>query len=152
MPHARQQIRAKFKSLLTGLTYTGNNVYVSKVYNSNKAKLPNLNIWTKDDETDHDKTTVNYRTEHELLVVVEVRARPVTGVAVDDRCDDIAAEVETKISTDPTLGGLVQRAVISSSNFDASGEAERPTGLLRMIFRLSYIIYAVDPTTIVATG
>ena len=152
MPHGRQQIRHAWATRLTGLTYTGDRVYKSKIRPSSKAKVPNLNIWTKDDETDHELTTINYRIERQLLTIVEIRDRPTGSVPVDDSLDEIAAEVEAAVMTDPTFGGLVRSTIISSTRLDTSGEAERVTGLLTLVFKSRYIHYAADPTTLITNG
>ena len=50
--HIRQQIREYFGTTLTGLTTTGSNVYESRVYPIENAKLPALVIYTKSETSE----------------------------------------------------------------------------------------------------
>jgi hypothetical protein len=147
MSHARQQIREKFESLLTGLTTTGSNVTASRVYSIGDSNLPHLSIYSSNEELDRDKGVIGDKEFRLLSIVVEARAKQNTDL--DDKMDTIAAEVEKVVFADDTLGDLVKDTTLESTEIELDGEGEKKTGLMTMTFVVSYRINRTNPEVII---
>jgi len=136
MAHVRRQIREYFGSYLTGLTTTGSNVFESRVYPMQSAKLPAILIYTTSEASEEVAFSKKRMQERLLDVQVEGYIRAITGF--DDKLDLIASEVETAILADPTLGGLAVNTVLSGTEAEYSGDAEQPVGTIRLTFQVQY--------------
>lgn len=147
MSHARQQIREKFESLLGALNTTGSNVTASRVYTISDASLPHISIYSASEVLDEDSAVQGNKEFRTLSVVVEARAK--RNADLDDQLDTIAAEVETAIFANPKLDGLAKGTDLISTEIELDDEAEKPTGLMTMLFIVDYRIDRTDPTTII---
>lgn len=149
MPHVREQITTAIKTVCTGLTTTGANVFVSRVYTFNDAVLPCINIYGTDEEVDETHVTIGKQIVRNLDVMVEARAKVYSEATdpVDNVLNDICAEVETAISADHTLGGLCVFCIIAGTHLTLEAEHEKPVGLASMRFRAQYATLTTDPTT-----
>jgi hypothetical protein len=58
------------------------------------------------------------------------------------------AEIETSLSMDPTLGGLVQHVEWAGTETELTGSMERPAGFFRMSWNLVWAAVFGDPTTV----
>jgi hypothetical protein len=136
MAHLRQQIRDAIETTLTGLTTTGSNVFIQRTEPLETSKLPALVISTPTDERTGFAGMGPPRTFiRELTVQIEAYAHQSNVV---DLLDTIAAEVETAICADPTLGGLCKDLFITSSEMSLSGESAQPSGINTMQFTVIY--------------
>jgi hypothetical protein len=136
MAHIRQQIRDAFATTLTGLTTTGANVYKARVEPLEIENLPALVIQTPADER-MGASGPPPRAFHRNLTVV-VQGYALTGGAVVDTLDTIAAEVETAVANNYTMGGLLKDCLLSSTEISTSGESAQPSGVLTMEFAAIY--------------
>jgi hypothetical protein len=133
MAHVRQQIRDALAALLTGLTTTGANVFTHGLYPFDAAGLPGLNIATPSENLEDAARGTQGR---ELTATVEGYASAAGQMA--DVLDTIAAEVETQVQTDPTLGGLCHQLQLTGTELELSGEAHQPVGMLTLTFTTYY--------------
>jgi hypothetical protein len=133
MAHVRKQIRDALATLLTGLTTTGSNIFTHAVYPLEAAGLPGLNIATPAETVEDESRSTLGRA---LTCMVEGYASGVGQMA--DTLDAIAAEVETRVETDPTLGGLCKRLQLTDTELELSGESEQPVGRIALTFATYY--------------
>jgi hypothetical protein len=135
MAHARKQIRDHIITLLTGLTTTGSNVFVSRVYPLNKADLPGLLIYTIEEQSEPGAMGGTLDRVLSLAIDGVVKA---TGGAIDDTLDQIAEEVEAAITADTRLNDLALFVYLASTEIEFDGQAEQPTGIITMNFSIQY--------------
>ena len=147
MSHARQQIREKFGTLLTGLTTTTTHVTESRVYPVATASLPHLSIYSVQEELNEDLGVIGDLEFRTLTVVVEARAKQNSDL--DDKLDTIAAEVETAIFANPTLDALAKTTELISTSIEQDDESEKKTGLMIMNFEVTYRINRTAPEAII---
>jgi len=143
MAHARQQIREAIAAVITGLTTTGTNVYQSRVYPLETAKLPSLIVYTTEEEIEEYNGT---RTIRNLSVVIEGYAKATSNV--DDTLDTIAEEVETAIFADAKIGGRCKFGMLQTTEITLTGEQEKPLGKIEMTFVFIYHVDGASPGTL----
>lgn len=96
MTHVRQQLREEVATVVTGLATTGVNVFQSRKYPLQESELPCLIVTTEGDDVE--KLTMNFPSLLERSTVVRITAKARETVDVDDKIDDICAEVEIAIA------------------------------------------------------
>lgn len=136
--HLRKQIRDKLETELTGLGKTGSNVFPSRVYPMESAGLPGLVIFTGDEEVENETTTRPRLQRRELRVVIETYAKQVD--TLDDELDASCNEIEKAIAADVTLGGLSKDAYLESTEYDLTGEGNKPAGVARLEYIVTYTV------------
>jgi len=145
MAHVRKTIREYFGSQLTGLTTTGSNVFESRVYPMQSAKLPAIIIYTTT-ESSEEVAFSSKRVQNRMLSVeVQGFVRAISNF--DDTLDLIAKEVEVAILDDPSLGGLAINTELTNTQADYSGEGEQPVGTIRLTFDVQYRTETGQPET-----
>lgn len=144
MPHARKQIRDEVMARLTGLTTTAARVYASRARTMGGDKLPGLKVWTREESVPEAASYDGQRRELVLEVVAMSKK-----TAPDDELDQICAEVEAALATDPTFGGLVEAAYLGETEYEFDDELEKPIGTATMRWMVHYSVDAEDPETIV---
>lgn len=146
MSHIRQQIRDEIATVLTGLTTTGANVFVTRVMPMTDDTIPGLKINTGNEEINTEDSQRVARVQERMLdVIVEGFDKLADGV--DDQLDDIAAEVETAI-----FGAtLTKCSFINLATIETSVEqgAELPVGKITMTFRAHYLTADGAPSTLI---
>lgn len=151
MSHARQQIREAVAAAVTGLATTGTSVKQSRIYPLDDAKLPGLAVFTTEEAVDDEQSSISsggITQTRNLDVVVEGYAK--INDTLDDTLDTIAAEVETAIHADLTLGGLVKHIELTGTDITLAGEGEKMAGVVKLTFDAMYRVNITDPTTIVS--
>ena len=135
MAHKRKQIRDRLKTLLSGLPSTGTNVFASRKYPLNKAKLPGLLIYT--DEEVSEAGAMRRSLDRTVAAKIQGYVKPNAG-AIDDDLDEIAEDVEAAIESDPKLGGLALFTILESSTMEFDTESDRPVGIITMTYQIQY--------------
>lgn len=142
MSHVRAQIRDRAVIVLTGLATTGINVFPSRQwpFNRDGSDLPALCVYTIDEEVrnDEDDFLSHIQTRH-ITLAVDGCAYAADFDTLDDSLDTIAAEVETAMFADQFLNGLAQGIDLLSSEVKLQDGAERPIGVITIIFRITYL-------------
>lgn len=147
MAHVRTDIRNNVVTTLTGLTTTGSNVYVTRLFPLGVAKLPGLCIYTRS-ETTRNSTIKPPRTQvRNLEVIVEAYVRG-TG-SIDDTIDTISVEVEEALATDLTRGGYAKDTNVTSFEVEYDGEGEQSIGVARFTISVDYATLENDIETAV---
>lgn len=147
MAHVRTSIRNNIETTLTGLTTTGSNVYVTRLFPLGAGKLPGLCIYTRN-ETIRNSTIKPPRSQvRSLEVIVEAYVRGVSSL--DDTIDTISLEVEEALSTDLTRGGYAKDTNVTSFEVDYDGEGEQSIGVARFTIAVDYVTLENDIETAV---
>lgn len=146
--HIRKQVRAAAVADLTGLATTGANVFTARVAPLTSAEMPGLVIMLRGETSQYD-TQSPPTIARDGRLVVEGRAQG--GDGLEDLLDQIAAEVETQIYTaGEALDLLLMDIGAPTTEIDLpeppEGVAAR-TGVIRMLFPVTYRSLASDPTT-----
>ena len=136
MSHVRQQIRDQLVTTLTGLTTTGSNVFRSRIFPLEQAKLPALCIFTKSEAVEFDTIGLPRSINRILDVAVEAYVKGVSNY--DNTLDTIAVEMEEAIAADITLGGLAKDAQITAFEADFAGDGEQPVAVGRFTVTVEY--------------
>jgi hypothetical protein len=145
MAHIRKLIRDNIETTLTGLSTTGSNVFASRVYPIQTAKMPGLCIYTSSETIEAQTIKPPRGLIRSLEVSVEAY---VESAIADDVLDGIAAEVEAAMTTDLTRGGNAKDTRLVSFEADFAGEGERPVVVGRFIFEIVYSTQETDAETV----
>jgi hypothetical protein len=135
MAHNRKAIRDRIVTVCTGLTTTSTRVHKSRLYPLASGKLPALAIYALNESSE--QATIGASKYHRLLDVA-IDAMAEANANIDDTLDLICEEVETAIGADRTLNGLAKETILISTDIELSGDGEKPVGIARMIFRVTY--------------
>jgi len=147
MPHARKQIRDAAVTALTGLTTTGARVYPSRAVPVQEDRLPALLVYTREETSGVD--TIGGAGSRGLQRICSLRVEGICqSIAdLDDQADDIAAEVETALAADPSLGGLAKDLQLTQTEIGFTDEGGQPIAGVRMIFAVQYRTRERAPST-----
>ena len=147
MPHIRQQVRAAAVTAFTGLPTTGAKVFTGRIAPIGKDDMPCLNILLLDEDADWDSVP-NFARKGRLIVEGRLQANP---DEILDLLDELAAEVEARAyARDTTFDGLLQNIDPPTTQIDLPEASEgnaRPTGVIRILFPVTYRTAYTDPTT-----
>jgi len=124
--HVRRQIRDAVKTLLTGLTTTGSNVYSSRVWPMRSAVMPGLIIYTAEEESELGSIGTLDR-----VVALAVEGYVNETSSLDDTLDQICSEVETAMAADVMIGGLAKNSLITQTEIRLDGEGKKTVGVVR---------------------
>lgn len=141
MAHARQAIREALAAALTGLASTGARVFQSRMRAQDA--LPCLLVTTNDEDIQR----VDMDSIEERDIAVEIIGVAKAAADIDDVLDTIAAEVETAIGANNTLGGRVKSMHLTRLRPEFDDELEQPAGLVRLTYRCIYFTNAGVPGT-----
>lgn len=137
--HARQQIRQAVTAALTGLTTTGANVFASRVYQMTANELPGLIIYTGDDSNPENVIDVTLTDEaqktRELAIIIEGYSAASSNL--DNTLDAIAEEVETVMDSH-NFSAVLKWLQLQSTTIAMRGDADQPTGVVRLEYRAIY--------------
>tara|TARA_R100000664_G_scaffold30232_1_gene42629 strand:+ start:347 stop:793 length:447 start_codon:yes stop_codon:yes gene_type:complete len=135
--HIRQQIRERVGTTLTGLTTTGSNVFQSRVYNLENAKLPAIIIYTKSEDSELLEMGSTRTLQRNLSLVVEAYVKANTNF--DDSIDTIAKEVESAMGADVTHNSLARDTFLDSTEINYNAEGEQPIAVMTMVYNINYL-------------
>ena len=143
MAHKRTSIRNNVTSTLTGLTTTGSNVFESRIYPNELAKLPLLNIYSNSETSE--LASIG-KLDRSLEIMVEGFAKATSNV--DEALDTIAKEVEVALANDLTRGGHAKETFLTSTDFELESIANQQIGVVKLNFTVRYITTKVNPETL----
>ncbi len=135
MSHLRQQIRERIATKLTGLTTTTTNVFQSRVYPMEQAKLPGLIIYSVSESITPISMGAVRDMEGALTIAVEAYA---IGSNLDDKLDTICKEVQVALSGDRTVNSLAKELQLDSTTIVFAQESDVPAGYATMNWTISY--------------
>lgn len=134
--HKRQAIRDAFVSAVTGLTTTGNNVFVSRVYPLDTGTLPALVIYTKRESSAPETIGLPRTFVRELTISCEAYVRANTGY--DNLLDTISAEVESALYAAGNFDGLIKDAYVVETDVNYQDGADQPLASAEIDITLIY--------------
>lgn len=137
MAHIRKLIRDNIETTLTGLTTTGSNVFVSRVYPITGSNLPGIIVYTGSEEVEYLTISRPRTLMRSVTFSIEAYVKGVSGY--DDDIDAVCSEIETALYTDVTRGGNARDTMINSMEVQYQGEAEQPVALATMQVTVEYV-------------
>jgi len=130
--------------LTSGVTLATGGVYASRVYPLTEATLPALTVYSGSEASS--LQTMGAKTlARDLSLIVDAYVR-VTDT-FDDDIDALCVQVEQAVAADYTLNDLAKNTVLTSTEIDFDGEAERPVGVARMTYTIRYVTTIGDVET-----
>jgi hypothetical protein len=145
MAHVRKSIRDNVVTTVTGLATTSTRVYRTRFYPIAEGKTPGLAIYTQNESVESATMTRPRTKMRELEVVIEGYAVGVSNL--DNTLDQITLEVEEAMVTDVTRGGYAKDTELSSVEVEYSGDGEKPVGVAKMTFLVTYATIENDAET-----
>jgi hypothetical protein len=133
MAHVRKTIRDAAKAALTGLTTTGARVFASRVYDLQESDLPGLRVYTNGESAAPSSAGVGHSVERVLELVIEACSKKASGL--DDELDAMLEEVEVALGAGLAPAKSVE---LRRVEIEMQGEADKPIGVARMTFEVSY--------------
>jgi len=138
MPHRRQSIREAVVTLVTGLP-SGASVTTGRVHPAAIDSLPTIDVSTPEETVE---SVVADRSNRQLTLATTFRS---AGVAYYNELDEIALEVESAVSADRYLGGLVDDIAVESTSTEETGDMETPAGAMVLLWICKYNVDVTDP-------
>lgn len=148
MAHARQQIREAIVARLANLPTTGPRVYKTRIYPSGDEHLPGISIYTASESMVESGRDAAFREWRRLTITIEGRVKPPEGTDPDDQLDDIAAEVESALMSEHTLGNRLKGLRLQNTSTAFDDSLERPVGLVLLTWEAKYCVDARDPSVL----
>jgi len=145
--HVRTQIRDAVVTALTGLTFSGSNVFAARVTQLQPDELPALLIDTADEEIKLNSLAGGRNALIDRTLTLTVRVVVKEADSYEDDMDEGVRQVEAAIATDPTLGGLCKYAVLTGIEIERDGDGDLPTVKATMNYSCSYITTLNAPQT-----
>jgi hypothetical protein len=131
-----QLIKEAATTTLTGLTTTGNNIFVSRVHNLEQIKLPALLLYTKDTESEpivmHSARTI------EKTISLEIQGYVKQNTNYDDKIDDISQEVEEALYGNRLLNNLAKDSFLNETLIEYESTGDNPLARVVMDFQVVY--------------
>ena len=143
MAHKRTSIRNNVTTTLTGLTTTGSNVFESRIYPNELAKLPLLNIYSN---TETSELSSIGKIERNLEIMIEGFAK--ASANIDETLDTIAKEVEVAMATDLTRGGHAKDTFITNTEYELENVGNQQLGVIKITYNVHYLTTKADPETL----
>jgi hypothetical protein len=143
MAHIRTSIRDNIKTTLTGLTTTGANIFMSRVYPIGAAKLPGIILYTESESVNHLSMKPPRTQMRTMSVTAEIYVRGVSDY--DDTIDTISAEIETALYTDITRGGLARDTRVTGFAAQFSNDGDQPVAYAGVTIEVDYVTIEGSP-------
>lgn len=150
MAHHRQAIRDAVTTAVTGLTTTGTRVFKSRKYPLQEAELPGLLVYALTEEAT--PITLGYPRYLDRVLTVRVVGVAKANASLDTTLDNIAAEVETALAADYTLGGLVIELHLANTELmmqtiNDEEISDKPIGVVALDWSVLYRTIETTPGT-----
>jgi len=136
----RRRIRDRIKTDLTGLSYTGANVFVGRVYPIEESKIPCLLIYETSEVIE--QGTVSVAGSRTMISTLEVQiegyVQGASGEAVLNGLAQIQKEVQVAMAADTSIGSLAMDSIPTGAEISISSEGKKPTGSNRTTYSVEY--------------
>lgn len=145
--HQRNKIRDAVVAMLTGVTAAGARVYPSRFLPWFPSEVPAISVYTLETRTaSGSQSTAPRMLEHEVEVVVEAVVEAGSGenvntpnpVSAEDKCDDIAAEIESTMAGDMRLRLTANDSWLTSSTLEEIQIRDSSFAVIRLMFTALY--------------
>lgn len=138
MAHVRNQIRDAVVTLLTGLSTTGAEVYPGRTRPLPAGHAPTLLVYAVSERAQIHAQGGGAGAIQIRDLTLAIEGRVTMAGVPDDTLDTIAAEVETAMVADPSLGGLTVEVTLISTRIDTQSPGESQAGEVRLEYRVVY--------------
>jgi hypothetical protein len=106
-------------------------------------ELPALTVYGKDEDVDPDsKSTAPRELARTLKLAIEGSIAVTEDL--DDRLDDLAAEIEAAVDKDPTFGRTASDAILSGTLIGMDTSGDQPIGVVILTYSVTYYTQAPD--------
>lgn len=136
MANNRTAIRAALKTMLSGNTSAGTNVYTHRETNLWQSELPAILIYSNQERAEPESLR-HQRYRRTLELAVEVRVEASTNV--DNTIDSLLASIETLVLADTSIGGTVLGTTLTSTEIRVESDAEKDIGVGILNYECLYI-------------
>ncbi len=136
MANNRANIRSALKTMLTGQTDAGSNVYTNRESRLWQSELPAIIISTPEEPVTPESLS-SRRYIRDLVISLEVKIE--ASESVDDTLDALVADIEDLIDADPSIDGTVLSCVQKSTEVRVDSEGEKDIGVATITFECKYI-------------
>jgi hypothetical protein len=145
MAHIRKQIRDRLETILTsGVSLVQRRVFGSRIYPLTAPQLPAIAVYTASESSN--LQTMGLRTQmRDLSVSIDVYV--MVNDKFDDDIDALCVQIEQAIAADYTLNGLAKDTILTGTEIDFDGEAEKPIGVARLTYSIRYVTSIGDVET-----
>jgi len=131
--HVRQKIRNKFTALLKEIPAFNDRVFESRVHQLASTDIPCALVYSES-EMIEPATKGNRPAIQKRFVETAVYAFAKATENVEDALDHLTKDIEAKICSNPTLGGIVMETNLRDTDLKIGGEPNSPIGAARMSF------------------
>ncbi len=136
MAHARKQIRDELKTVLTGLTTTGVNVFFNTIEKINNTNIPAILIFSKSE-------SIEYKTIGKPQIQERTLSFEIIGVVKEndtyqDEIDTIILEIENAINNSNNLSGKVKQIKLESLETEFNDDLEKTVGTVKLTYSCLY--------------
>jgi hypothetical protein len=133
--HQRKLIRDAVATMLTGQTAAGSRVLKTQVVPWQKTQLPALAVYTLQESAEESGSAP---LEYKRTVSLAIEGAVMQASGVDDALDSLAEEIERVMFGDEWLSGTAFKSRLSSTETDFAVVGEKPVGLIRLTFDVTY--------------
>lgn len=133
---------------LTNRTAAGTRVFPSRLAPLRMSQLPALSVYVDDESVDTQASASTAPRELARSAQVAIECAVSATANVDDALDDLAYEVETAMHADPGLDGTAGDAILLSTALGLTNEGDRPLGVVRLVYQVTYYTFAPEPGTL----
>lgn len=151
--HLRKRIREKVKALIDdGSSLLSGNVYVSRPHNIADESLPACFVYTLSEESERGSIggSSRRRLDRTLQVAVEIIAKETDQL--DNDVDALAKEVESRMATDVSLGGLAHDCWLARTEITFAGNngegGQTQFASCRLTYTVHYATLGTSPDTL----
>lgn len=141
--HVRRQIREAVETALDGLP-SGAHVVKPRGHAVPRVRLPAVRVVALEEAAEPDVMGDGGTLARRVTVTVQALAEG--GDDLENVLDDLAGEVETAVSADPTLGGLAEDSWLAATEAAPGEPGERRTGSIELAFAVLYRTARGAPT------
>lgn len=132
--HLRRQIREAVATTLAAGPGLAGRVTATRLIPYHQDQLPQVAIYTVDEESTLDGTSNTLVREMSLQVEIVFAA----NAGLDTALDDLAETIEVEMAADRTLGGRAYDCVLRNTRFAIHGEGEQKTGHGVLTYTVTY--------------
>lgn len=140
----KRNIRLKIQDLLLNKSEAKDRVFINRTIPTQSEDLPVILIYSMGEAVRRfNEAPKTYR--RNMSVRIECIASGSNDDDLDLTLEKIADVVERQMEIDDTLGDLVNKVELSSTDYQADPDAESPTGILALTYDVEFFTDAIIP-------
>ncbi len=146
--HLRTQLINKLVEILQDKTLAEARVFSNRLRNMLESEMPAILIYTNNEDANRDGTGRPAKQRRELNINLDIYANTIEDDAeadLDNTLNTIASQVEQILAVNHTLEGLSNDIKYTGMEINLNSEGEKPFGILRMNYTISYRVYENNP-------